>query len=281
MLTVTSLSKRYEKFELKNVSFSLGPGYIMGFVGKNGAGKTTTLKSMLNLVHADSGSVTMFGKDFSRNELAIKQRISFMFGGIHCYPKKKIKDIADVVKRFYDEWDDTAYDTYLTRFELDPEKKVDELSEGMKVKFNLALALSHNAKLLILDEPLNGLDPVSRDDLIELFQELIEDGDRSILFSTHITSDLEKCADFITFIQDGQIIESRAKDDLIAAYRIVKGTPEQLHSMMPQLIGYKTNAFGFSGLIKTADLASGSRLTLEPPTLEEIMIFFDKRGARK
>jgi ABC-2 type transport system ATP-binding protein len=253
----------------------------MGFVGKNGAGKTTTLKSMLNLVHPDGGSVTMFGQDFIPNELAVKQKISFMFGGIHCYPKKKIKDIADVVKRFYDEWDDTAYENFLTRFELDPEKKVDELSEGMKVKFNLALALSHNAQLLILDEPLNGLDPVSRDDLIELFQELIEDGQRSILFSSHITSDLEKCADFITFIQDGQIIESRAKDDIIAAYRIVKGTPTQLDAISAQMIGYKTNAFGFTGLIKTADVSENAGLMLQPPTLEEIMIFHDKRGMKK
>ncbi len=281
LLTVTNLCKRYEKFELKNVSFSLEPGYIMGFVGKNGAGKTTTLKSMLNLVHPDGGSVKMFGMDFIPNELAVKQNIAFMFGGIHYYPKKKIKDIASVVKRFYDEWDDAAYAEYLRRFELDPEKRVDELSEGMKVKFNLALALSHNAKLLILDEPLNGLDPVSRDDLVELFQELIEDGERSILFSTHITSDLDKCADFITFIQDGQIIESRSRDDLIAAYRIVKGTPDQLEALKPKMVGYKTNAFGFIGLIKTADAPDGTGLTLEQPTLEEIMIFHDKRGAKK
>lgn len=281
MLNVTNLCKQYERFELKNVSFSLEPGYIMGFVGRNGAGKTTTLKSMLNLVHPDGGSVNMFGMDFIPNELAIKQKISFMFGGIHCYPKKKIKDISNVVKRFYDEWNDAAYEAYLTRFELDPEKRVDELSEGMKVKFNLALALSHNAKLLILDEPLNGLDPVSRDDLVELFQELIEDGERSILFSTHITSDLDKCADYITFIQDGEVIESSTKDDLFAAYRIVKGTPEQLESLTGCMIGYKTNAFGFTGLAKTAHVNERDDLTLEAPTLEDIMIFHDKRGTRK
>lgn len=281
MLSVQNLSKRYEKFQLKNVSFSLHPGYIMGFVGRNGAGKTTTLKSMLNLVHADSGSVTMFGKDFFRNELSIKQDISFMFGGIYCYPKKKLKTIADVVRQFYNEWDDAAFEKYLKRFDLDPDKKVDELSQGMKVKFNLALALSHNAKLLILDEPLSGLDPVSRDDLLELFQALIEGGQRSIIFSTHITSDLEKCADYITFIQNGQIIKSCAKDDLIAAYRIVKGTQNQLDKHLPQMIGYKTNAFGVTGLIKTGDLPGSDGLTLEAPSLEEIMIYHDKRGTKK
>lgn len=281
MLSVQNLSKRYEKFQLKNVSFSLEPGYIMGFVGRNGAGKTTTLKTMLNLVHADGGSVKMFGQDFIPNELAAKQKISFMLGGIHYYPKRKIKDIADVVKRFYDEWNDKTYRDYLKQFDLDPEKKVDELSEGMKVKFNLALALSHNAKLLILDEPLNGLDPVSRDDLIEIFQELIEDGQRSILFSTHIMSDLEKCADYITFIHDGAIIESCTKDDLTASYRIIKGTPDQLDKLTEKLVGYKTNAFGFIGLIKADDAIQNDGLTLEPPTLEDIMIYYDKRGVKK
>ncbi len=281
MLSVQNLYKRYEKFQLKNVSFSLEPGYIMGFVGRNGAGKTTTLKTMLNLVHADGGSVKMFGKDFIQNELAVKQRISFMLSGIHYYPKRKIKDIADVVKRFYDEWDDKTYNDYLKRFDLDTEKKVDELSEGMKVKFNLALALSHNATLLILDEPLNGLDPVSRDDLIEIFQELIENGDRSILLSTHIMSDLEKCADYITFIHDGAIIESCTKDDLIASYRIVKGTPAQFDALTEKMVGYKTNAFGFTGLMKADHASHCEGINLEPPTLEDIMIYYDKRGTKK
>jgi ABC-2 type transport system ATP-binding protein len=281
MLEVTNLCKSYEKFELKDVSFSLGRGYIMGFVGKNGAGKTTTLKTMLNLVHKDGGSVRMFGRDFIENELEIKQRISYAFGGIRCYPKKTIGAIADVFGRFYGEWDHRAFSKYLSRFELDAGKKVDELSDGMKVKFNLALALSHNAKLLILDEPLSGLDPVSRDDLLELFQELIEDGDRSILFSTHITSDLEKCADYVTFIQDGRIVESRAKDDLIETYRVVKGSGEQLAALSGRLIGYKKNAFGFTGLAKAGDVRGLSGVLLEAPTLEEIMIYYDKRGTEK
>lgn len=277
MLSVQNLSKRYEKFQLKDVSFSLEPGYIMGFVGRNGAGKTTTLKSMLNLVHADSGSVTMFGKDFFGNELAVKQDISFMFGGIHYYPKKKLKTIADVVKRFYDEWDDAAFEKHLKRFDLDSDKKVDELSEGMKVKFNLALALSHNARLLILDEPTSGLDPVSRDDLLELFQELIEDGQRSILFSTHITTDLEKCADYITYIKDGKVIASTDKDDFLSAYKIIGGTAEQFtDTLKEKLIGYKKNAFGFTGLIKTVDLSHANGLNVSDADIESIMIYFEK-----
>ena len=277
LLSVQNLNKSYESFSLKNVSFQLDKGYIMGFIGRNGAGKTTTIKTMLNLVHADSGSVSVFGKDFLKNELAIKQKIAFMLGGIHYYSKQKIKVITSVYKRFYEEWDDAVYESYLKRFALDPSKKVDELSDGMKVKYALSLALSHNAQLLILDEPTSGLDPVSRDDLLELFQELIENGERSILFSTHITSDLEKCADFITYIKDGEIVASTDKDDFLTSYKIVKGTGEQFTQDTAQrLIGYKKNAFGFSGLARTADLPAG--LEVSPADIESIMIYFEKEN---
>ncbi len=279
ILTVEKLNKNYDKFHLKDVSFNLEKGFIMGFIGSNGAGKTTTLKSILNLVKKDSGTITVMGKDFAKNELALKQQIGFMFGGIDYYKKSQIRKITDVVRRFYTDWDDDIYTDYIKRFALDENKKVDELSNGMRVKYSLALALSHNAKLLILDEPTSGLDPVARDDLLELFQELIEDGQRSILFSTQITSDLEKCADYITFIENGRILQSRTKDDLIAAFRVVKGTKEQLEMLKPYLISYKTNSFGFSGLINTKDLREKDGVSYEPPSLEEIMIYHVKREA--
>lgn len=279
ILCVQNLCKRYERFELKNVSFRLDKGYIMGFIGRNGAGKTTTLKSILNLVHKAAGAVSVLGKDFTQNELELKQQIGFMFGGVDYYLKSRIYKITDVTRRFYSNWDNDIYARYLKRFAIDENKKIAELSHGMRVKYSLALALSHNAKLLILDEPTSGLDPVARDDLLELFQELIEDGERSILFSTHITSDLEKCADYITYIQNGRIIESRSKDELIAAYRLVKGAPGKLDMLSSQLISYKINSFGFTGLIKADDLPGGEGLTVEPPTLEEIMIYHEKREA--
>ena len=277
MLSIQNLNKKYETFALKNVSFTLEKGYIMGFIGRNGAGKTTTLKTMLNLVHADSGSAFVFGKEFVANEFAIKQKIAFMFGGATFYPKKKLKTITSVIKRFYEEWDDEAYERYMKRFDLDTNKRVEQLSEGMKVKYDLALALSHNAQLLILDEPTSGLDPVSRDDLLELFQELIEDGEKSILFSTQITSDLEKCADFITYIKNGEIVASTDKDDFIGSYKIVKGTGEQLtEGLMHRLIGYKKNAFGFTGLIATEKLPVCDGLEVSAPDIESIMIYFEK-----
>lgn len=277
MLTVQNLSKKYEKFELQNVSFSLEPGYIMGFIGRNGAGKTTTLKSILNLVHPDGGTITVLGKDFKEDEFECKQKIGFILGGVDYYPKEKLKTITNVTKNFYRDWNDEQYRQYMQHFELDPEKRVDELSAGMRVKYSLALALSHNAQLLILDEPTSGLDPVSRDDLIELFQELIEDGDRSILFSTHITSDLEKCADFITYIKDGRMIANTDKDSLIHSYKLVSGAAEQLtDDFSCKLIGCRQHRFGFEALMKTENLPVPSGVKVSPADLESIMVHIER-----
>ena len=279
LLNVQDLTKRYESFTLDRVSFSLERGYIMGFIGRNGAGKTTTLKSMLNLVHKDGGTVRVDGLDFSENELACKQKIGFMLGGVDYYPRKRLSELADVTKRFYAGWDEDAYRGYLARFALRPEKRVNELSAGMRVKFSLALALSHHAELLVLDEPTSGLDPVSRDDLIELFQQLIEDGKRSILFSTHITPDLEKCADYITYIRDGRIVKSADRESFLGDYRLVAGTAEQLTpALSARLIGSKRHAFGFTGLIHAADAAACAALQLAPADLDSIMVYCDKEG---
>lgn len=277
ILSVQNLSKRYEKFTLKDVSFSLDKGYIMGFIGRNGAGKTTTLKSMMRLVHPDGGSVTVFGKDFEANELECKQKIGFMLGGVDFYPKKKLSTIAEVTSRFYTDWDNAKYRSIMDRFELDPEKKVDELSAGMRVKFSLALALSHHARLLILDEPTSGLDPVSRDELLVLFQDLIEDGEHSILFSTHIISDLEKCADFITYIKDGEIIAKTDKDSFMDGYRLVSGASDVLHEELKhKVIGLREHKFGFEGMIRKADLALANGMEVAPADLENIMIHIER-----
>lgn len=222
VLAVKGLTKRYPNFTLDNITFSIKPGRIMGLIGKNGAGKSTTLKSMLNLVHPDEGTIEMFGKNFKQNEESCKQDLGVVLGGIDFYNHKKIADIAEVTKRFYQNWDEAAYQKYLQVFELDPKKKVKELSTGMKVKFMIATALSHHAKLLILDEPTSGLDPVSRDDLLELFRQIVKDGERSILFSTHITSDLEKCADDITYIKDGKLLKSAEKSEFVKSFQHLK-----------------------------------------------------------
>ena len=214
ILIIMNLTKEYPGFTLDNVSFDVAKGIIMGFIGRNGAGKSTTLKAILNMVHADSGSVSYFGMDMKEHEREIKQRIGFAGGEIDFYKKKKIKDILNITKRFYDDWDEELCIKYMKIFSLDENKTPSELSSGMKVKLNLVMALSHGAELLILDEPTSGLDPVSRDELLEIFKHLKKQG-VTILFSTHITSDLEKCADDITYIRDGKMIYTGSISDFV------------------------------------------------------------------
>ena len=226
LLEVEGLTKKYPKFTLKNVSFSLEQGRIMGLIGKNGAGKSTTLKCMLNMVCPDKGTIKMLGHDFRQDEESCKQNIGVVLGSIQFYQDKKLQTITGVTKRFYQNWDDAAYLKYMSMFELDEQKQVKQLSEGMKVKYLIALALSHDAKLLIFDEPTSGLDPVAREDLLELFQQLVKDGKRSILFSTHITSDLDKCADDITYIKNGEIIASSDKASFIQTFQSLKAPGE-------------------------------------------------------
>lgn len=226
LLEVTELTKNYPTFTLENVSFQVPAGKIIGLIGVNGAGKTTILKALLNLIPVDHGKVTMFEKYFLENEQSCKQKTGVVLGGIDFYKEKKVKDITMVTKRFYDDWDEAAYQKFLTLFSLDPNKKVKELSAGMRVKYLIALALSHQAKLFIFDEPTSGLDPVSRDELIEIFLQIVKDGDKSILFSTHITSDLEKCADAIVYIKEGKLVKEAPKQEFIAYFQKLKRPDE-------------------------------------------------------
>ena len=214
---VQNLVKEYQSFKLNDVSFSLENGRIAGFIGRNGAGKTTTIKSMLNLVHPDSGCVRFFGKPIADNETEIKRHIGYSTGTISWYPRKKIVDVVSIVKRFYKTWDEATYRKYLELFSIDETKTPSELSEGMKVKLNLLLALSHKSEMLILDEPTSGLDPFSRNEICEIFTNLKNDG-VAVFFSTHIISDIEKCADDIIYISQGKIIATMPKKDFISDY---------------------------------------------------------------
>ena len=204
VLEVQGLTKRYPVFTLNGVSFAVPEGAVMGFIGRNGAGKSTTLKSILGMVHPDAGEVKVFGMDYAANERAIRRELGVVLGGIDFYPKKKIRVITDVTRRFYDNWDEDKYRHYLRLFAIDEEKRVDQLSSGMKVKYMIALALT------------------------ELLRRLVADGTRSVLFSTHITSDLEKCATHIAFIKDGELQYTGSLDDFRAHYKDVGATLEDI-----------------------------------------------------
>lgn len=226
VVLVQNLVKEYPGFRLSRVSFELKQGSITGFIGRNGAGKTTTIKSMLNLVHPNSGEISYFGKPLLGNEGDIKNRIGYSTGTVNWYPRKKIREIAGIIRGFYDTWDDNAYHEYLEMFRLDENKTPLELSEGMKVKCNLLMALSHKAEVLILDEPTSGLDPFSRDELLELFARLKKSG-VTIFFSTHIISDIEKCADDIVYISEGKVVAAMPKTDFMQRFSQDGETLEQ------------------------------------------------------
>ena len=226
IVEVKNLRKEYPSFLLNNVSFKLETGKITGFAGRNGSGKTTTIKSVLGLIHTDGGEITCFGMPLSGHEAEIKRRIGYSTGTVSWYPRKKLKIIADVTKSFYPNWDENAYRKYLELFKLDENKTPLELSEGMKVKFNLLLALSHKAEILILDEPTSGLDTFSRDELLDIFIALRNTG-VAVFFSTHIISDLEKCADDIVYISGGKIKAGMSVKDFNNSYSLQGESLEQ------------------------------------------------------
>lgn len=276
ILEVKNLCKEYPAFKLDNVSFEIKKGSIMGFIGRNGAGKTTTLKCLLNFVHPKSGEINFFGLNFMENESEIKQNIGYAAGGVNFYSRKKLSDILNINKRFYTNWDDTACNRYMKLFKLVESKKLIELSDGMKVKFNLVLALSHNAKIVLLDEPTSGLDPISREDLLDVFLDLASVG-VSILFSTHITSDLDKCAEYLTYIQQGKILASMKTNDFIAGYKLVIVPLDSLNDdLKKEFIGINRTKDNFTGLIKTENAKNYEQYKIVCPSLEQIMTHIDK-----
>ena len=279
-LTVTGLSKRYPSFALKDVSFQLPRGSITGFIGVNGAGKSTTLKSIMGYVHPDAGELTLFGAPFTGEDPLQRRQIGFVAGGVDFYLNERCSAIARATRRFYPQWDDGAYQSCLKRFRLDEVKRVRELSAGMKVKFQLALALSSGARLLLLDEPTSGLDPVSRDDLLELLRNLCEEDGVTVLFSTHITSDLEKCAQHVIYIQQGEILFSTEKKRLLEDFRLVKATAEEVpETLRAYLIGAKVHFDEVVGLVRAGDAHRFPAHLLAPASLEDIMVYMERRAA--
>ena len=279
ILEVKDLAKKYNGFELQNINITLPKGMIMGFIGENGAGKTTTLKTILNIAKKSNGTVKIFGMDIEQKEKEIKQDIGVILDDSFLSEYLTPKDINKIMKNFYKSWEEELYFNYLDRFNLPINKISKDFSSGMKMKLKIAITLSHKPKLLILDEPTTGLDPVARNEILDIFQEFIEDGEHSILVSSHITSDLEHIADYITFINNGKIIFTKSKDELIENYGIVKCNEEEFKEIdKADYIKYKKNKYEYDVLIENKHNFSKKYniSVIDKPTIEDIMLIYIK-----
>ncbi|NLL47994.1 MAG: ABC transporter ATP-binding protein [Firmicutes bacterium] len=283
ILELHDVVKDFTGFKVNGISFSLEPGYIMGFIGANGAGKTTTIKLIMNLLRLDRGEIKVFGLDSRKHEQEIKQRIGFVYDDNHFYDELTIAQMTKVLAPFYQDWDWEMYDRYVHRFALPAGKKIKTFSRGMKMKYALAVALSHQAELLIMDEPTSGLDPIVRSELLDILSEVIQDERCSVLFSSHITSDLDRVADYVTLIHNGNILFSTSKEELFETYSLIKGERSLLGSELRRyLVGVRENQFGFEGLVTNQEQAlrlTGGKAVLERPTLEDIMLYSTKGSA--
>jgi ABC-2 type transport system ATP-binding protein len=277
ILEVRNLAKNYPGFSLSNISFTLEKGYIMGFIGPNGAGKTTTIRLIMNLIRRNSGEIKVFGLDNIKDELEVKERVGFVYDENHFYNELSVLEMKKIIAPFYSKWDDSVFKDYLDRFELAPRKKIKDLSRGMKMKFSLVIALSHHADLLLLDEPTSGLDPIFRSELLDILAEIIQDENKSIFLSTHLTADLDKIADYITFINRGTLVFCEAKDTIMERYALVKGDNELLdEELKREFVGINQSKYGFTGLTRDVQRVRqvfGSSVLIEKASLEDIMLY--------
>jgi ABC-2 type transport system ATP-binding protein len=283
IVEMKGVNKRYKDFALQDVSFSIKKGYITGFIGPNGAGKSTTIKLLMNLIKRDSGDIFVFGLDNIAREKEIKERIGFVYDESYFYEELTIREMKRIIAPLYRRWDDLAFQRYIDSFELPTRRKIKHLSKGMKMKFSLAVALSHHADLIIMDEPTSGLDPVFRREILDILADIIQDEEKAVFFSTHITTDLDRIADYITFIDRGRIVFNSPKDEILEQYGIVRGAKELLDAdTRKEFIGLRETAVGFEGLTSNVQMAEelfGDEALIETPSLEDIM-FYTVRGRR-
>lgn len=279
ILEIKNLSKKYNTFELKNINIELPKGMIMGLIGENGAGKTTTIKAILNIINNYSGEIKIFGLDNKANEKQVKEDIGVVLDDSFLSDYLNPIDINKIMKSIYKTWDEKLYFKYIEDFKLPTNKKSKEYSSGMKMKLKIAVALSHHPKLLILDEPTSGLDPIARNEVLDIFQDFIQDEENSILVSSHITSDLEHIADYITFISDGEILFSKTRDELLENYGIAKCSEKEFENIDKRdFIKYKKNRYEYDILVenKYEFKKKYNMEVIDKPTIEDIMIIYIK-----
>lgn len=276
-LTVTNLTKKYKDFTLENVSFSVPKGTIVGLIGENGAGKSTTLNAILGLIQKDSGTISILGK--TEIDPTIHEQIGVVFDASNYPEVLTLKQLNQVLKNIYRSWQEETYYKLLQQFALPLHKTIKQLSKGMKMKLAIAVALSHQSKLLILDEATSGLDPIIRDDILEIFLDFVQDEEKSILVSSHITSDLEKVADYIVFIHEGKVVFSKPKDELNENFGIIKCDTNQFKAIdKTHIITYRKQDYEWQVLVSNRELISKHYpdLMVTPATIDEIMLLYIK-----
>ncbi|MBR7794791.1 ATP-binding cassette domain-containing protein [Agaribacter marinus] len=280
VIELNQVNKSFNGFQLKDLSISVKKGFITGFIGGNGVGKSTTIKLIMNLLQPDSGTVSLFGLNYKTHEKEIKQRIGFVFDGNIFYENSTLVDMKQMISPAYNNWDDSIFDQYVDMFELPLKKKIKTFSKGMMMKASLTFALSHHAELIIMDEPTSGLDPIFRRELLDILHNLMQDGEKTIFFSTHITTDLDRIADYITFIHNGQHQFTKAYYKIEENYAIVKGETNLLDRDTEQeFLGIRKTNYGFEALTSNRQRTEnifGDTVVIEKPTLEDIMLYTKK-----
>ena len=274
-LEIKGLCKQYTGFALDNVSFSLPRGAVMGFIGENGAGKTTTIKAVLNLIRRDAGEIRVLGLDNIRDERAVKERIGVVLEDGCFLNTMNARQVDTLMGKAYQNWNPEQFFGFIRRFGIDENKKIKDYSKGMRMKISIAAALSHGAELLLMDEPTSGLDPVVRDEVLDLFYDFMQDESHAILLSSHITSDLDKIADYITFIHRGRIVLSEPRDELLDTYGVLRCTADQLASLDPAAVRAKrVSTFGCEALVRRGGVPQN--WPVEPVNIEQIMLFLTR-----
>ena len=282
-LSIENLSKQYPGFLLDHISFQVPEGSIVGLIGENGAGKSTTIKLILNMIQRDSGNITVFGQDMEKSEREMKDRLGVVFSELNMPDTFDGKIVNRIMKGIYNGWEENTFFERMASFGLNRDMKLKGYSKGMRIKLAIAIALSHQARFLIMDEPTSGLDPVIRAEILNLLLEFIQDEKHSILISSHIVGDLERIADYITFIHKGNILLSEEKDQLLEKYQILRGPREIFTQFRPEsLIGYQENLFGAEAMIETGEvdrrIGNQTGIVVEPARIEDIMLYHVKGG---
>lgn len=280
-IEISGVTKRYEGFTLDNISFDVPKGSIMGFIGQNGAGKTTTIRSLLNITNIDEGEIRLLGLGHIKDEFEIKNRIAVVFDELPFHDIFNAADMARIFEGLYPEWDNTVYSAYLERFKLPLKKKIGQYSKGMKMKLQIACALSHSAELLVMDEATTGLDPVVRDEILHIFMEYLQNGERSILMSSHITGDLEKIADSVTFIDKGKILLTGYKDVILETHGILKcGNNEIGNIDRADIVSVRANKFGAEVMLSDLEGARHKYIgaVIDSASLDNIMLYYVHKG---